>query len=85
MERDAFKATSWSTKLYVHISATTQQISTKFSAVVTYKCQIKANLKISHNLHIGNYGNQIRQLSTLCIYGGKSRTKNLCSFSFIYI
>ena len=32
----AFKATSWSTIRYVHISATTQQIITKFSAVATY-------------------------------------------------
>ena len=31
-----FKATSWSTIRYVHISATTQQIITKFSAVATY-------------------------------------------------
>ena len=31
-----FKATSWSTILYAHISATTQQIITKFSAVATY-------------------------------------------------
>ena len=30
------KATSWSTIRYVHISATTQQIITKFSAVATY-------------------------------------------------
>ena len=30
------KATSWSTIRYVHISATTQQIITKFSTVATY-------------------------------------------------
>ena len=33
---EAIKATSWSTILYAHISATIQQIITKFSAVVTY-------------------------------------------------
>ena len=32
----SLKATSWSTKPYAHISATIQQIITKFSAVVIY-------------------------------------------------
>ena len=34
--KSQIKATSWSTIRYVHISATTQQIITKFSAVATY-------------------------------------------------
>ena len=32
----SYKATSWSTILYAHISETIQQIITTFSAVVTY-------------------------------------------------
>ena len=40
-------ATSWSTILYAHdISATTQQIIAKFSAVATY-VKMKAKLKVS--------------------------------------
>ena len=56
-----FKATSWLTNEDItdaHISATTQHILTKFSAVVT-ECQIKANWYISAHLHMGNYVNQV--------------------------
>ena len=71
---DRFKATSWSTILYALISATIQQIITNFSAVVT-KCQMKAKLKISAHVPLGNYVNQVHH-TTNTRESRESKNKN---------
>ena len=77
------KATSWSTNDDItdaHISATTQQILTKFSAVVTYVKQRQSG-KFQF---ICTWVTMITKYIILK-YGGKSRSKNKNYFCLIYL
>ena len=66
----------WPIMLCSHISATVEQIITKFSTVVT-RGKKKEKLSISAHLYIGNYGNQIRHITNL-MHMGEGPAYNFC-------
>ena len=66
-----FKATSWSTIPYAHISNHSSDPYQIFSSCCL--CQMKAKLKFSVHLHMGNYVNQVHHTINM----GESREVNI--------
>ena len=84
-ESESLKATHWSTNGDItdaHISATIQQILTKFSAVVSYRYVKQRQIGKFQLIYTW-----VTMLSKYIIlqYGGKSRSKNKNLFCLIYL